>query len=204
MKSTILKIVLFFLMLLSFSMVTLLPFIYQSQTLWYKIGFDKTMLFAAQLVGLYSALLVFLQILLVARVPLLLRLYGVGRLQRLHRMNGTVIPVFVFLHIFLVLAPEGIANLPIGKKYWPEMLGAASYFGIVVLACSVWIRNQMKISYIWWKVFHRSLGVIVVLGVSVHIAYVSDSFANHLPLWGLVFFVVGVFSLFTRGRLINK
>lgn len=191
-------------MILSGSAVTLLPFTYQSQTLWYKIGFDRTLLLAAQLVGLYSALLIFLQILLVAKVPVLLRLYGIGQLQKIHRFNGAVIPFIVLLHIFLVLVPEGLANLPIGRKYWPEMLGGATYVSLVVVALSVWIRKEMNISYRWWKMFHGALGLIVCCGIAIHIAFVSDSFEHQLPLWGLGFFVLGVFTLFTRGKLVNK
>ncbi len=66
-------------LLLLFGLLTIFPFYYQTQTLWYKFGTDRSLLIAGQLAGLYAAFLVCLQLVLIVRLPILTNIFGVGR-----------------------------------------------------------------------------------------------------------------------------
>ena len=101
-----------------------IPFIYESQTLWYKVGIDRTLLRGGQLAGLLATVLLFVQILLGARSKFLQRLFGIAKLMQWHRINGISVALLALSHVLLVLIPEGLTNLPIGKKHWPEMVGS--------------------------------------------------------------------------------
>jgi len=158
-----------------------IPFIYESMTLWYKIGIDKTMLRAGQLAGLLAVVLIFVQILLAARAKFLQKLFGLANLLRWHRKNGIAIALLAISHVTLVLAPEGFSNLPIGKKYWPEMVGALLLSIVLFMAISSQFRQQLKLDYKWWKLTHRLLGYLVPLVITVHVLFVSDSFTRTVP-----------------------
>ncbi len=158
-----------------------IPFAYESMTLWYKIGINRTMLLAGQMVGLLAVVLIFVQILLAARGKMLQRLFGLANLLRWHRKNGIAIAFLALCHVTLVLAPEGFANLPIGKKYWPEMVGALLLLIILFMAVSSQFRQNLKLDYKRWKFIHRLLGYLVPGVIAVHVLFVSDSFSRAVP-----------------------
>jgi len=62
-----------------------IPFVYESQTLWYKTGIDKTMLRVGKIAGLLAAVLLLVQILLGVRGKILEQLFGVRSLVLWHR-----------------------------------------------------------------------------------------------------------------------
>ncbi|MBE0585743.1 MAG: ferric reductase-like transmembrane domain-containing protein [Desulfofustis sp.] len=155
-----------------------IPFYFETQTLWYKTGIGKSMLRAGQLAGMLALVLIFVQITLALRSRLLEKLFGVANLLRWHRINGAFIGVLALGHVFLVLAPEGLANLPIGKKYWPEMVGMLLFLILVPLVVSSHFRQRLKLDYGRWKAVHRVLGYLVILLVTVHALYVSESFEH--------------------------
>jgi predicted ferric reductase len=62
-----------------------LPFVYESQTLWYKIGLDKTMLRAGQLSGMLALTLLFTQVLLAVGGSFLQKSFGLKNLMSWHR-----------------------------------------------------------------------------------------------------------------------
>ena len=68
-----------------------IPFVYKSQTLWYKIGLDKTILLGGQLAGLLAAVLLLVQILLAVRGQFLKEVFGIAALMRWHRTNGIIV-----------------------------------------------------------------------------------------------------------------
>lgn len=190
------KIVVRFLILTLYSLLCVatfsIPVFYESQTLWYKIGIDKTLLLIGQFVGLATALLVLTQVVLGTRGKFLENIFGVASLLRCHRINGLLIGLLGLGHVALVLIPEGLANLPIGKKYWPEMVGGALLWVLLVMAISSHFREQFKLDYRRWKTIHRGLGYSALLLLLVHICFVSDSFEHTVPRMGLfvTFFVV--------------
>ncbi len=184
-------------LLLSISAV---PFVFQTTTLWYKVGADRVLLFTGQLFGLYAAFLIFLQLVLISRASILTKNFGAAKLGKLHQLNGMLILGFGFAHILLMLLPEGLSNLPIGMKFWPEMVGAFLFLVLILLRLSIILRGNKIISYQIWSRLHRGLGFMAVMGITVHIAFVSDSFDNVYLLLALCALPVGALLIFVKGR----
>ncbi len=158
-----------------------LPYVYESQTLWYKFGLDKTALRAGQLAGMLALTLLFTQIVLAAGGSFLKKAFGLKNIMRWHRTNGVLIVFFACTHVFLILAPEGLANLPIGKKFWPEMVGSLLLWVLVSMVISSRYRERLKLDYRRWRAIHKPLGYFAALLVVIHVLYVSDSFAQIVP-----------------------
>ncbi len=78
------------------------PFYYETQTLWYKVGADKVMLRSGQLAGLFALVLLIGQILLALRVKFFEHLFGGTRLMRWHQLNGVLIFCTACSHVLLV------------------------------------------------------------------------------------------------------
>ena len=167
--------------LLALASALSLPYVYESQTLWYKFGLDKTALRAGQLAGMLALTLLFTQIVLAAGGSFLKKAFGLKNIMRWHRTNGVLIVFFACTHVFLILAPEGLANLPIGKKFWPEMVGSLLLWVLVSMVISSRYRERLKLDYRRWRAIHKPLGYFAALLVVIHVLYVSDSFAQIVP-----------------------
>ena len=167
-----------------------IPFVFESKTMWYKVGVDKTLLRAGQMAGLLAALSLFTQMLLGARWKFLEEVFGVAKLMRWHRFNGILLAVLVLAHVGLVLVPEGISNLPIGKKYWPEMVGGLLLWVILSMVISSYYRQQLGLGYGRWRLVHRMLAYPALVLVGVHVLFVSDSFAGGIPRTALIVLLV--------------
>ncbi len=163
------------------SLVLAIPGYYGTMTLWYKTGIDRTMLLVGQYCGLTALILIYLQIVIVAGRPLLNRIFGAVNLLRCHRINGAAIAVAAVSHMLLVLVPEGIANLPVGWKFWPEMLGAALLVVVLLVAVTSYFRQMIGLPFKLWRVLHRFAGYLVLVLATTHAVFVSDSFAQTVP-----------------------
>lgn len=195
--------IIFFLFLI-FTSITCVPFVFQTTTLWYKIGSDRVMLYAGQLFGMYAVFLLFLQLVLIAKLSFLTKPFGQGNLNKLHQFNGKLIIVLAMLHILFIQLPEGLANLPIGVKFWPEMMGGLLFMILLSLRLSVWVRTRMKIKYAVWKGLHGILGVLAFVAGVTHVVNVSDAFDNNaLYLPFLVFSGLSI-SLFILGKYLQR
>ncbi len=157
------------------------PFYYETQTLWYKTGIDKVVLRAGQLAGLFALVLLVLQIILSLKGRFLEDLFGGANLLRRHRTNGVIIACTAVCHVVLVLAPEGMGNLPIGKKYWPEMIGEGLFLLVLITVLSSHFRSALKLDYTIWKTVHRPLGYLLLVLVLIHVLFVSQSFGQGVP-----------------------
>lgn len=157
------------------------PFIYESTTLWYKVGLDKTMLRSGQVAGMLVLVLLFIQIVLAARGRFLVDVFGLAAVMRWHRINGLLIGLTAVAHVALVLAPEGFGNLPIGVKYWPEMVGAGLFVIILFMAVTSHLRQQLGLDYRKWRSMHKPLGYLAPFFLLIHVLFVSDSFQQFLP-----------------------
>ena len=185
----------------------IVPFYFETQTLWYKAGLAKSMLRAGQLAGMLALVFLFVQITLALRSRFLEKLFGAASLQRWHRINGVFIGFLALSHVLLVLAPEGLANLPIGKKYWPEMVGMLLFLILLPMVVSSHFRQKLKLDYKRWKAIHRVLGYLVIFLVTIHALNVSESFEHEslkiilLALFGVLLLqVVIVKRLFHASR----
>lgn len=169
-----------------------IPFVYKSQTLWYKIGIDKTMLLGGQLAGLFAAVLLLVQILLAVRGQFLKEVFGIAALMRWHRTNGIIVSLLAISHVGLVLIPEGLTNFPIGLKYWPEMVGSLLFWIILSMAISSQFREKLGLDYKRWKTIHKLLGYLVIIFLAVHVLFVSDSFEQTVPRVAFMTTLIGV------------
>ena len=167
--------------LLGFTGALVLPYAYESQTLWYKVGLDRILLRAGQLSGMLALTLLFTQIVLAVGGPFLQKAFGLKNIMSWHRTNGVFIVFFALAHVFLILIPEGLSNLPIGKKFWPEMVGSFLLWVLLAMVISSRYREQLKLDYRRWRAIHKPLGYLATLLVVVHVLYVSDSFSHVVP-----------------------
>ena len=167
--------------LMFLSGVLAIPSYYETTTLWYKTGVDKIMLIGGHYLGLLGFILLYLQVIISARGHFLDQVFGPAQLLRLHRLNGLLLFLIAAAHILLVLIPEGLANLPLGKKFWPEMVGAALFASVALLVLSSYFRETIRLPYNIWRMFHRPLGYLAMLLVTVHVLFVSESFEHILP-----------------------
>jgi predicted ferric reductase len=169
-----------------------IPFVYESQTLWYKIGLDKTMLLGGQLLGLLAAVLLFVQILLGARGNFLKQLFGIAALMRWHRSNGIIISFLAISHVALILIPEGLTNFPIGLKYWPEMVGSLLLWVILSMSISSQFRQEFGLNYKRWRYVHKLLGYLTPILLVTHMLFASESFEQTVPKVALITTFVAV------------
>lgn len=170
-----------------------IPFYFVTTTLWYKYGIDKVMLIIGQHIGLLALMLLYLQIVLSARSPFFEAVWGSAALVRMHRVNGLLLFSLAAFHILLVLIPEGLANLPLGKKFWPELVGAALFLILALQVGSSYFRDHLHLPYGLWKRLHSPLGFLAVVLVTVHVLFVSESFEQPLPrLFLLTLFILVV------------
>jgi len=170
------------------------PFFYPTETLWYKVGFAKILLQIGQFAGLLTLVFLVMQVLLALRPGFLTQGFSSGTLMRWHRRNGIAVAVLATSHVLLVLAPEGISNLPIGWEYWPEALGAATLVLLLVTVLLSLFRSKLKLSFAGWRVLHRSLGYGLFLLLTLHVLFVSESFQSGLPRYGLIAVCIFVFA----------
>lgn len=180
-RLAIYRVVLAAAFMLLLSVFLSIPSYYQTTTLWYKTGVDRVMLLAAHYIGLVGLILLYLQIILAAKGHFLDRLLGPAQLLSYHRLNGIALMVLAASHILLVLIPEGLANLPWGKKFWPEMVGGGLFIIITLLVSSSYFRQAIRLPYKIWRMFHRPAGYLTMLLVTVHVLFVSESFEQTIP-----------------------
>lgn len=171
-----------------------IPFFYETQTLWYKVGWDRILLRLGHLVGMLLLLLLSLQVMLSLRGKFLEDLFGVAQIMKLHRQNGVLIAFFAVAHVGLVLVPEGLVNLPIGWKFWPEMIGGLLLWILLSMAISSHYRERLKLDYKRWRSIHKVLGYVALIAVFTHAYFVSESFSQVVPrvYLGILAAVVGL------------
>ena len=170
------------------------PFYFESMTLWYKVGSDKTLLRIGQLAGMVALVALFLQIILAVKGPVLESLFEVRQLIRLHTANAITIVLLALMHVLFVLIPEGLQNLPIGKKFWPEMIGGLLFCIILGTTVSSAFRKRLQVDYRRWKALHQSFGYLSITLLVVHVIFVSDSFDSYF-LAALFLFLAGCLLL---------
>lgn len=163
-----------------------IPFLFESPSIKYKFGFDKTLLRTGKLVGLGAATLLLFQLLLAARLKYLDRVFSLSRVWTFHRMNGTLIALLAILHPVFVLWPEDFTLPPMELEYWPQAAGLL----LLVLICfqaivSRW-RTRFNIAFNRWRQYHRYAGGLIILLLVLHVLFVSETFAGGLPRYVLL------------------
>lgn len=195
----VLRLMLLAVFVIFFAVALSIPVFFPSMTLWYKFGADRLFLQSAQYSGLIAFVLLYLQVILAARGQVLEKSFSPAKLMKWHQKNGIVILIFSVAHILLVLLPEGLDNLPLGLKFWPELIGLVLAFILFFMVITSRYRKLIPLSYPRWREIHRSLGYLVIFLVSGHLLFVSDTFENLIPrlvllisFLAIIFWVVGV------------
>jgi predicted ferric reductase len=162
-----------------------------------------------RLLGLYLAFTMAVQLLLVARLPLLDRGFGMDHLTAWHRWTGFAVFWLAVLHPVIVLLGfaryDGIPFLRETvnfAKQMPVLLGMIAV-GLIVVVVGLSVRAaRRRLSYEAWHAVHLLLYVVVLLGV-IHQVYEGTAFKiniwTQIYWWGLWAFAIG--ALLT-GRLV--
>ncbi|MBG0562877.1 ferredoxin reductase family protein [Actinoplanes aureus] len=162
-----------------------------------------------RLLGLHLAFAMVVQILLIARLPVLDRAFGMDRLTGWHRWVGFTIFWLAILHPSFVIVGFAVYDkvsvlrtaLTLSKQL-PVILGLIAV-GLIVLVVALSVRiARRRLSYETWHAVHLLLYVVVTLGV-IHQLYEGTAFRiniwTEVYWWGLWAFALG--ALLT-GRLI--
>ncbi len=168
-----------------------IPFLFESPSILYKFGIEKTFLRTGKVLGVTAAILVFFQVLLVSRLKFLDRIFSLNRIVTYHRMNGIFIAFLALLHPVLIIAAENFTLFPFEKRYWPEFLGVGVLIFILVIVTTATWRLVFKIAYDKWLRFHRLLTLGAIALMITHILFVSETFKSGLP-HTLVFGAAGI------------
>ncbi len=156
-----------------------IPFQYESQSILYKFGRDKTLLRLGKIVGLLGATLFFMQMLLRARIKFLEEIFSLKIFNNLHILNGKILAILVCFHPPLVFEPNDLGALQL--RYWPEAIGGLVLLCILALVFTATFKNQLNIPYKTWLVTHRYGSIITSILITVHVLFVSESFETGLP-----------------------
>lgn len=180
-----------FLVLLIIAGAWTIPFLFESPSILYKFGIEKTFLRTGKVMGVTAAVLVFFQILLVSRFKFLDRIFSLNRIVTFHRMNGIAIAFLALVHPVLIIAAENFTLFPFEKRYWPEFLGVGVLIFILVIVTTANWRLMFNIAYDKWLRFHRLVTLAAIALMTTHILFVSETFKSGLP-HTLVFVAAGI------------
>jgi predicted ferric reductase len=158
-----------------------IPFLFESPSIKYKFGLDKTLLRTGKLLGMAATALLLGQLLLGARLKLLDRIFTLPRVWGFHRLNGYIIALLALLHPVFIMWPEDFTLPPLELEYWPQAVGLL----LLILICSQvaasrW-RPKLGIVFQRWRRIHACVGGIVIFLLVLHILFVSETFADGLP-----------------------
>ena len=159
-----------------------IPFHFESQSILYKFGLEKTFLRSGKIIGITIALLVFFQIILASRFTIFEQIFSVKRLLSLHRINGMAITFLILSHPLLIKASEKFTPYTFEKKYYPEFIGMALLALLLLVSLIAIFRNFIKMPYTWWLFLHRLGVTLALLLIPTHILFVSETFKSGTPL----------------------
>jgi len=159
----------------------IIPFKFESFSILYKFGIEKTYLRSGKMVGITIAVLLFFQVLLASRFAIFERIFTRKSLFTLHRFNGMVITFLVVLHPLLIKASENFTAYIFEKKYYPEFLGMGLLGIILVLSATAIFRSFLHISYGRWLLLHRLGATLALVVMPTHVLWVSETFKSGPP-----------------------
>ncbi len=171
-----------------------MPFIFETGSILYKLGADKTFLRTGKVIGTLAAVLILLQLPLTARLAAMDHIFSLNRMYLYHRVNAVLVACLALLHPLLVFAPEDISSFPVELKYWPEVLGALLLVLIgIITATGLW-RLFLNFSFHRWWLFHRIVTLSAVVLLVVHVLYGSENYEDGMPRFILIL-SAGVYGL---------
>lgn len=193
-KRRVVGTVLIFVFLVILSGAVFIPFFFESSSILYKFGFDKTLLRSGKVIGLIAACLLLLQILLSARLKLLDRIFALNNLMNTHRVSGVTIACLILFHPVLIFLPEDMSTIPVSLRYWPEFVGGFLFLLIIGMAVTGNWRISLKIPFDTWRTLHKLTAFIVVASLFTHVLFVSETFEAGIPRV-IVFSTIGLYVI---------
>ena len=175
-----------------------IPFLFESSSIKYKFGVDKTFLRIGKILGLIAGVLLLLQMPMSSRFKILDRVFSLNRLLSIHRINGIIIAVLTLFHPLFVYAPEDIGAVQLSIDSWPEILGGLLLLLIWLLVSSGIWRQFLDLSFHSWWFMHRIGTFVVLTALFLHVLFVSDTFHSGLPHY-IVFAFIGLYLFFWGG-----
>jgi predicted ferric reductase len=174
----------------------------------YGTGKNPT-LTVAKFLGLHAALVLMVQLVLVARLPWLDRRIGMDQLTRWHRWTGFALLWTVLLHAtVVVLGYAALGGASPGATFLDlaavpaSLLGMAAATTIVVVAVASVRAARRRVSYEAWHAVHLLVYLAVLLGL-VHQLLEGTTFAGSAAAtvywWGLW---ACVLAAFLAGRVV--
>ena len=158
-----------------------IPYKFESFSILYKFGMEKTYLRSGKVISITVALLLFFQVVLVSRFRIFEQVFSAKRLLSLHRFNGMTITFLVLSHPLLIKASENFTPYTFEKKYYPEFLGMGVLAILLLLSITAIFRKFFKMSYGKWLLMHRLGATLVLFIMPLHILFVSETFKSGLP-----------------------
>ena len=156
------------------------PYLFESPSMWYKFGLDKTSLRIGKLSGLAAGVLILMQLPLAGRLRFLDRVFSMPGLIRQHRIHAWVIAALALAHPAFVLYSEKKWLIPWDVRYWPEWVGVGLLITILLLLAASHWRRRLALAFHVWSPLHRFGGLLILVLLVVHVLYVSESFTDNL------------------------
>ena len=175
-------------------LVTTIPFLYESASMFYKTGMDKLLLRTGKIIGLIAALLIIFQPFFVANIKFFNRIFNVKSLYKYHRYSGAIILALSIVHPVLILWSNDFVFFSFEMKYWPEFTGIILTTFLIPFIIISTFQKQINLDYKIWRRIHRILAPLLITLMFLHIFNVSTSFEEGVPFYGLVF--VGCITVF--------
>jgi len=164
---------------------SLIPFFFESPSIFYKTGADKLMLRSGKILGIIASFLLLIQLLLISHFEVFKKIYGLKNLIRYHRLNGLLLLLFALIHPVLILGADHFVFFPLEMKYWPEFTGVLLLIVLLIFVVISYWQKKIGIPYKLWRLIHKSGAPILFIGLSVHVFNVSRSFESGIPFYGL-------------------
>ena len=143
-----------------------------------------TLATVAQLAGLLASVLICLQLLLIARLPWLVRRIGLGAMVGWHRLVGGAVLILIVGHVLSAVVGELLLRR---RTPWPELINtvfddpelteAVIGTALIVVAGMTSARiARARLRYEWWYVLH----VCVYVGIFLSFAHQVNSGAHFI------------------------
>ena len=200
-KKRFLKFITIFILLAVISAACIIPFYFESPSIYYKIGMDKLMLRGGKVLGIFAGMLMFFQLILIGRFSVLDKVWGLKTLFHYHRINGVTILFVALIHPVLILGADHFVLFPFEYKYWPELMGIL-LLAILILFVGVshW-QKELGLDYKRWRLSHKLMAPGVFFLMFVHVFNVSQPFKSGFPLYAMGAGAVTIIFLMIRKYL---
>ena len=165
---------------------------------------DSLLQEAGKSFALLGFTIIFLQVLLGARIKWIERAFGLDILIRYHKHMGVFAALLMLSHPLLLAAGGMGWHLILGVDLpWIVLLGKATLLLLVVNVLASVYQKRLRLKFETWRCFHDLLGPAVILLAFTHSWFVGDHLQSPVlkTLW-IVLLVLGV-SVFGYHRIVR-